>query len=158
MYAPAPLRGRGCAPQRPSIARVRTVARSPASTAPLAAASAEAAASSNTAAATSAAAASHSGTLAFQQSPGGAIWTYDFATGATKSLTNGFDPAISPDGAHIVYLSNRTEGNAAGAWRLWVMDADGSNARALPIDVPIDYTFGVEQVVSWGGGKATIED
>jgi len=78
--------------------------------------------------------------------------------GLTKAVTTLVDtlpsnvaPAFSPDGAHIVYLSNRTEGNEAGAWRLWVMDADGSNARALPIDVPIDYTFGVEQVVSWGG-------
>ena len=72
-------------------------------------------------------------------------------TTLVDSLPSNVAPAFSPDGAHIVYLSNRAEGNEAGAWRLWVMDADGSNARALPIDVPIDYTFGVEQVVSWGG-------
>ena len=39
----------------------------------------------------------------------------------------------------------------AGAWRLWVMDADGSNQRMLPIDVEMNYTFGAEQMVSWGG-------
>ena len=59
-------------------------------------------------------------------------------------------PAYSPDGQHIVFVSNRGADNSAGAWRLWVMDADGGNQRQLPIDVEIDYTFGLDQVVSWG--------
>lgn len=57
-------------------------------------------------------------------------------------------PAWSPDGQHIFFLSNRTNSHTAGPWRLWVMDADGSNQRALPLDLAIDYTFGGEQSVS----------
>jgi hypothetical protein len=47
-------------------------------------------------------------------------------------------------------LSNRDDENDAGPWRLWVMAADGSNQRPLPVDVPLEYTFSNEQVVSWG--------
>jgi len=59
-------------------------------------------------------------------------------------------PAFSPDGTQIVFLSNRQEDNEAGAWRLWVMNADGSNQRVLPLNVEISYAFGGEQIVSWG--------
>lgn len=72
------------------------------------------------------------------------------ATTLVDSLPSNVAAAWSPDGSHIVFLSNRTDENTAGAWRLWMMDADGGNQRALPIDVPIEYTFGAEQVVSWG--------
>jgi Tol biopolymer transport system component len=67
------------------------------------------------------------------------------------ALPSNVAPAWSPDGSKIVFLSNRTADGEAGAWHLWVMDADGSNQQQLPIDVAIDYTFGAEQVVSWGG-------
>lgn len=73
------------------------------------------------------------------------------ATVLVDSLPSNVAPAWSPDGAHIVFLSNRTDENTAGPWRLWVMDADGSNQRALPINVAIDYAYGLDQVVSWGG-------
>ena len=56
----------------------------------------------------------------------------------------------APTASTIVFLSNRQEDNEAGAWRLWVMDADGSNQRPLPLDMEIDYAFGGEQVASWG--------
>jgi dipeptidyl aminopeptidase/acylaminoacyl peptidase len=71
-------------------------------------------------------------------------------TALVDEIPSNVAPAWSPDGRAIVYLSNRGEDNSAGAWRLWVMDADGSNQRPLPIDVPIEYTFGDEQAVSWG--------
>jgi Tol biopolymer transport system component len=69
-------------------------------------------------------------------------------------LPSNVAPAYRPDGSQIVFLSNRTESGEAGAWRIWVMwvmNADGSNQRALPIDVAINYTFGADQMVSWGG-------
>ena len=78
-------------------------------------------------------------------------------TALTKPVTTLVDelpsnvaPAYSPDGQHIIYLSNRGDDNAAGAWQIWVMAADGSNPYPLPIDVEIEYTFGNEQAVSWG--------
>ncbi|HQY91840.1 SH3 domain-containing protein [Caldilinea sp.] len=72
-------------------------------------------------------------------------------TTLVDQLPSNVAPAYSPDGAHIVFLSNRDERNAAGAWHIWVMDADGGNQMLLPIDLPIDYNFGLEQAVSWGG-------
>lgn len=60
-------------------------------------------------------------------------------------LPHNVAPDWSPDGRHIVFLSNRT-----GRWQLWVMEADGANPRALPVDVPIEYNYQAEQVVSWG--------
>lgn len=72
------------------------------------------------------------------------------ATTLAGEIPSNVAPAWSPDGAHIVFLSNRTERGAAGDWRIWVMDADGSNAAMLPVDVALDYTFGGEQAVSWG--------
>ncbi|MBW7882106.1 MAG: SH3 domain-containing protein [Caldilineaceae bacterium] len=71
-------------------------------------------------------------------------------TTLVDQLPSNVAPAYAPDGEHIVFLSNRDKDGSAGDWRLWVMDADGSNQRALPIEVPLDYTFGAEQVVSWG--------
>jgi hypothetical protein len=59
-------------------------------------------------------------------------------------------PAWSPDGQHIVFLSNRTPENSAGAWGVWVMDANGGNQRRLPIDLPFEYTFVEEQMIDWG--------
>jgi hypothetical protein len=71
-------------------------------------------------------------------------------TTLVDALPSNVAPAWSPDGKHLVYLSNRDTDNAAGAWHLWVMNADGSNQRQLPITTPIAYNFGDEQVVSWG--------
>jgi Tol biopolymer transport system component len=39
---------------------------------------------------------------------------------------NNFDPAVSPDGLHVVWGSNR-----AGIFNIWRMDLDGSNPRQL---------------------------
>ncbi|MBV7331567.1 hypothetical protein KFU94_25685 [Chloroflexi bacterium TSY] len=71
-------------------------------------------------------------------------------TALVDELPSNVAPVYSPDGQYIAYLSNRSADNSAGDWQLWVMAADGSNARPLPIDVGIEYTFGAEQAVSWG--------
>ncbi len=72
------------------------------------------------------------------------------ATTLVDQLPSNVAPAWSPDGQMIAYVSNRDAENDAGPWRIWVMNADGSNQRPLPLDVPIEYTFAVEQMVSWG--------
>ena len=67
-----------------------------------------------------------------------------------ESFPSNVSPAWSPDGKHIVYLSNRTAENTAGEWGVWVMDADGSNQRRLPIELPFVYTYVSEQMLDWG--------
>lgn len=74
-------------------------------------------------------------------------------TALVDELPSNVSPAWSPDGQHIVYLSNRSSIESAGAWHLWVMNADGTDQRMLPIDVPLDYTFSAEQMVSWGPAR-----
>ncbi len=71
-------------------------------------------------------------------------------TTLVDELPSNVAPAWSPDGQHIAYVSNRDADNSAGPWRIWVMNADGSNQRPLDIDIPMEYTFAVEQMVSWG--------
>jgi uncharacterized protein YgiM (DUF1202 family) len=103
------------------------------------------------------------GRIAFQSKEGShwEIWTINPDGSGIVALTrpettlvdqlpSNVAPAYSPDGQHIVYASNRTEDEEAGPWRLWVMNADGSNKRPLPIGMDIDYTFAIEQVASWG--------
>jgi hypothetical protein len=59
------------------------------------------------------------------------IWVVDVNTGVRKQLTTerllNTEPSWSPDGASIVF---RSQGNSASC-DLWVMNADGSNQRAL---------------------------
>jgi uncharacterized protein YraI len=70
-------------------------------------------------------------------------------TTLVDELPSNVAPAWSPDGQHILFLSNRMDNHEAGAWRVWVMDADGANQRPLPLDLEISYSFGGEQAVSW---------
>ena len=71
-------------------------------------------------------------------------------TTLVENLPSNVSPAWSPDGQHIVYLSSRDEENDRGDWRVWVMNADGSDQRPLPIELPIEYGFAHEQMVGWG--------
>jgi Tol biopolymer transport system component len=70
-------------------------------------------------------------------------------TAAGKPVWNNVAPSWSPDGRQIAFLTDRT-----GRWELWVMNADGSNPRALfPADVQaqlnFQYNSNDERVVSW---------
>lgn len=71
-------------------------------------------------------------------------------TALVDTMPSNVAPAWSPDGQHIVFLSNRTPQKDAGPWRVWVMNADGSNQRQLPIDLPIEYGYVEEQMLDWG--------
>ncbi len=71
-------------------------------------------------------------------------------TALVDELPSNVSPTWSPDGQHILYLSNRNSIESAGAWHLWIMNADGSEQRMLPIDVVLEYTFSSEQMISWG--------
>jgi Tol biopolymer transport system component len=62
------------------------------------------------------------------------IYVMDAATGGNvRRLTNGDDynehASYSPDGRHIVWMTNRDNPNRGTDW--WIMDADGSNQRRL---------------------------
>jgi len=70
-------------------------------------------------------------------------------TALVDELPSNVSPAWSPDGQQIIYLSNRNSIESAGAWHFWVMNADGSDQRLLPIDLILNYTFSSEQMVSW---------
>jgi hypothetical protein len=71
-------------------------------------------------------------------------------TTLVDQLPSNVSSAWSPDGQHIVFLSNREANHEAGVWRIWVMNADGSNQHPLPIDVSIEYSYTGEQMISWG--------
>jgi hypothetical protein len=70
-------------------------------------------------------------------------------TTLVDELPSNVSPVWSPDGQYVAYLSNRMDNNEAGPWRVWVMNADGSNQRPLPINLDINYGFAGEQMISW---------
>lgn len=72
------------------------------------------------------------------------------ATTLVEQLPSNVAPAWSPEGQYIVFLSNREQNGEAGQWRIWVMNADGSNQHPLPIALSLTYTFALEQMVDWG--------
>jgi SH3-like domain-containing protein len=66
-----------------------------------------------------------------------------------KPAPNNVAPAWSPDGQSILFLSDRD-----GAWKLYIMNADGSNQRLfLPnalSQLSFRYDFAAERTANWG--------
>ena len=58
-------------------------------------------------------------------------------------------PTWSPDGQAILFLSDRD-----GAWKLYIMNADGSNQRLFLPNVlgqlSFRYDFAAERTANWG--------
>ena len=67
---------------------------------------------------------------ASQTGAGFDIRIYDFATGTTKTITDGIgsneSPAFSPNGRHVAFTSTR-----AGKAQIFVIDRDGKNLRQI---------------------------
>lgn len=63
----------------------------------------------------------------------GHLYTLPIQGGEAKQITSGLSydsqPRFSPDGKHIVYVSDRS-----GATNLWIANADGSSPHALTND------------------------
>jgi len=75
-------------------------------------------------------------TIAFQTDRDGNWEIYSMApdgselVNLTKNETDDTAPAFSPDGSRIAFVSNRSDGDEGGQF-IYVMDADGGNARKL---------------------------
>ena len=65
------------------------------------------------------------GTIVFAQSRGGMIYAYHLATGVLQPLTQGFDPAISPDGQTVAFTRD------GGETGIYLIGIDGSNERRI---------------------------
>jgi Tol biopolymer transport system component len=72
------------------------------------------------------------------------------ATTLVDEIPSNVAPVWSPDGQWLAFLSNRTASGEAGAWGVWVMNSADGSVQQLPVDLPLTYTYGGEQVLSWG--------
>lgn len=69
----------------------------------------------------------------------GDLWSMPLGGGEATRLTSGpawdTEPRFSPDGRYLAYVSD-----AGGSEQIWVMDADGTDARALTDDPDARFT------------------
>jgi uncharacterized protein YraI len=78
--------------------------------------------------------AGQSGTIVFQTATGGDIYVVAPDGTNLRRLTNGLDPALSPDGQWVAFARwNNDQRGALGA--LWVIKVDGSGERAVLGDI-----------------------
>ena len=74
------------------------------------------------------------GALVVQAASGGPIYVVDSDTGASRYLTTGLDPALSPDGQQVAFTRWETpQYGALGS--VWVINVDGSGERVVLTDV-----------------------
>jgi hypothetical protein len=75
-----------------------------------------------------------SGTLVFQTASGGAIYAVNADGSNLRYLTEGMDPALSPDGSQVAFTRwTDTQHGAFGS--LWVTNLDGTGERVILDDV-----------------------
>ena len=83
-------------------------------------------------------------TIAFDSNRDGNYEVYRMApdgseqTNLSNNAADDFNPAWSPDGSQIAFVSNRDNGEGGGQF-IYVMNADGSNVRQLTSDNMCDY-------------------
>ena len=66
----------------------------------------------------------------FGQFDDGDVWALDLRTGTeTRFIENAFNPAFSPDGAHIA-----VDASWAGPRRIWMLDREGHNPQQVTTD------------------------
>lgn len=99
---------------------------------------------------------SQASTIVFQTVSGGPIYAVNADGTNLRFLTNGMDPALSPDGRQVAFT--RWEGPGHGApGSLWVMNIDGTGERVLHSDVnqpkaPVWSPDGTEIAISMQQG------
>ena len=78
---------------------------------------------------------SPTGTLVFQTAAGGDIYVVDYATPAgpvtnPRLLTQGMDPALSPDGQQVAFTRWETSQDGA-LGSVWLINLDGTQERVI---------------------------
>jgi len=99
---------------------------------------------------------SHGGTIVFQTRSGGSIYVVNGDGTGLRYLTNGIDPALSPDGRQVAFT--RWEGSTTGSpGSLWAINIDGTGEHEIlgNISQPKSPTWspdGTEIVISLQDG------
>jgi dipeptidyl aminopeptidase/acylaminoacyl peptidase len=102
------------------------------------------------------------GTIVFQTATGGDIYAVASDGTNLRRLTNGLDPALSPDGQWVAFARwNNDQNGALGA--LWVIKVDGSGERAVLGDIhqpksPVWSPDGKQIVISQQHGGRVNEE
>jgi len=99
---------------------------------------------------------SESGTIVFETGVGGSIYAIDANGTNLRYLTNGMDPAISPDGQWVAFT--RWEGDRDGVYgNVWLINIDGSDEHIIHEFVlnprsPMWSADGTKLVIGWQEG------
>lgn len=94
--------------------------------------------------------------IVLQTQSGGPIYIIDPATGQSRYLTTGLDPALSPDGQWVAFAQWETSQDGA-LGSLWVINIDGTDERVIMNNVlnprtPVWSPDGMQIVISFQHG------